>query len=100
MLDTRRTDVSYFTLGTTLILRKLSDDTQRMSQLRLATPELSVDLVDALGLEAAIEDRVPLFTTAGDAEAILADMKKFCSCLEATTGRLSKLCQRHGEDTG
>lgn len=77
------TDVRHTTLSTTTILRKLSDNTERMSQLSLATAVLAIHLVDAHGLKATVEDAVPVLTAGGEAEALLAKVKQVAASHEA-----------------
>ena len=62
-----------------------------MSQLRLAASVLAVDFVDALRLEAAIEDVVPLLAAGREAEAGFADLQHLCPCHERSTIGLHRI---------
>lgn len=69
------TDICHPTFSTTTVLWKLGHDAKRVRQLRFAAPVLAVDLVDAHGLEAAVEDAIPGLAAGGEAEAALADLQ-------------------------
>lgn len=56
-----------------------------MCELRLATSELAIHLVDAPGLEATIEDSVPLLAAGRYAEAGLAEVEDFGTGGEASS---------------
>ena len=56
------TNVGDTALSTALVSRELSHDAESMRQLRLPASILSVDLVDALRLEATGEHSIPLLT--------------------------------------